>query len=239
MFEDPEFREVFRSLDVNFYLKRVEPDPAHPTTPVLYFFGEMQAPSTSTMPGRVRMSVDNQIQWHFVGCILKVLKKCLNWVFFLVQVSGDQGDAIWNCEGVQVGGLGSSFGVLGSWTTIFHDIDDPVGKQLHHYRFFKMCYHLSTNSDWQVSSLKIGPFWLRKYESENILENWLLLYTNTLWPLISVFISLFGRVVANHAPCTMIMISKAHWHPWRSGLMQTSWRGLPVIRDVRLSINHQ
>ena len=68
MFEDPDFQEVFRSLDVNLYLKRTEADPAHPTTPVLYFFGEMLAPSTSTMTGRVRMSVDNQIQWHFVSC---------------------------------------------------------------------------------------------------------------------------------------------------------------------------
>ena len=33
-----------------------------------------------------------------------------------------------SCEGVQVGGLGSSFGILGSWTTIFHDLDDPVGE---------------------------------------------------------------------------------------------------------------
>lgn len=31
-------------------------------------------------------------------------------------------------EGVQVGGLRSSFGVLGIWTTIFHDEHDPVGK---------------------------------------------------------------------------------------------------------------
>jgi len=117
MFEDPEFREVFRSLDVELYLKHTEPDPAHPTTPILHFFGEMQGPSSSTMSGRVKMTVDNQVQWHFI--------------------SGDQGNAIWSCEGVQVGGLRSSFGILGSWTTIFHDADDPV-----------------------------GPFWLRKYESE-------------------------------------------------------------------------
>ena len=68
MIEHPEFREAFRSLNVNLYFKRSEPDPAHPTTPVLYFFGEMQAPSTYTMNGRVRMSADNQIQWHFVSC---------------------------------------------------------------------------------------------------------------------------------------------------------------------------
>ena len=67
MFEDPEFREVFRSLDVNLHLTRTEPDSAHPTTPILYFSGEMKAPSTSTMTGRVKMTVDNQIQWHFVS----------------------------------------------------------------------------------------------------------------------------------------------------------------------------
>jgi hypothetical protein len=167
MFEDPEFLEVFRTLDVNLYLKRTEPDPAHPTTPVLYFFGEMQAPSISTMTGRVRMSVDNQIQWHFVSCghSFVFLKRCLQVQviegFFFVQISGDQGNAIWNCEGIQVGGLGSSFGILGSWTTIFHDIDDPVGKELH-IGSLEMCY-LPTDK----SPLKIGPFWLRKYESEN------------------------------------------------------------------------
>ena len=66
--------------------------------------------------------------------------------FFLVQVSGDQGNAIWNCEGVQVGALGSSFGVLGSWTTIFHDIDDPVGEKsqilFFSFSFLEICYLL-------------------------------------------------------------------------------------------------
>ena len=33
-------------------------------------------------------------------------------------------------EGVQVGGVRSYFGVLGSWTTIFHEQHDPVGKSL-------------------------------------------------------------------------------------------------------------
>ena len=67
MFEDPDFREVFRSLDVELCLTKTEPDPAHPATPILHFFGEMQGPSSSTMTGRVRMTVDNQIQWHFVS----------------------------------------------------------------------------------------------------------------------------------------------------------------------------
>lgn len=33
-------------------------------------------------------------------------------------------------EGIQVGGVGSCYGTLGSWTTIFHDTDDPVGMDL-------------------------------------------------------------------------------------------------------------
>jgi hypothetical protein len=69
MFEDPEFREVFRDMDVNLQLMGTELDPAHPTTPVLHFFGEIQGSSTTTMTGRVKMSVDNQIQWHFVSCV--------------------------------------------------------------------------------------------------------------------------------------------------------------------------
>ena len=66
MFDDIEFREVFGLLDVDLHLERTEYDPAHPTTPVLYFFGNMQDPSMSRMTGRVKMTVDNQIQWHFV-----------------------------------------------------------------------------------------------------------------------------------------------------------------------------
>ena len=89
--------------------------------------------------------------------------KLLSFLFFFgIQISGDQGHAIWNCEGIQVGGLGSSFGILGSWTTIFHDIDDPVGKELH-IGFLEMCKYLPTDK----SPLKTGPFWLRKSESEN------------------------------------------------------------------------
>ena len=33
-------------------------------------------------------------------------------------------------EGVQVGPVQSTFGVLGTWTTVFHDEGDPVGMYL-------------------------------------------------------------------------------------------------------------
>jgi len=107
LFEHPDFREVFRSLAVKLCVTRIEPDPKHPTRPIIYFFGEMHDPSTSTMTGRINMNSENQVQWHFV--------------------SGEQANAIWSSEGIQIGGLQSPFGVLGSWSTVFHENDDPVG----------------------------------------------------------------------------------------------------------------
>lgn len=69
MFEDLDFREEFRSLGVTLHITRTRPDPQHPTRPEIHFFGEMMAPSNSTMIGHVKMTNDNQIQWHFVRCI--------------------------------------------------------------------------------------------------------------------------------------------------------------------------
>ncbi|KAJ3512975.1 hypothetical protein NLJ89_g3219 [Agrocybe chaxingu] len=106
VFEDPEFREVFRTIETKLWFVKAEPDPDHPTRPVIYFYGEMQSPS-STMAGHIKMTVDDQVSWHFT--------------------SGDQGNALWSSEGIQIGGLQSGYGVLGSWSTIFHDSDDPVG----------------------------------------------------------------------------------------------------------------
>ncbi|KAF9522585.1 hypothetical protein CPB83DRAFT_864245 [Crepidotus variabilis] len=107
LFEAPDFREVFRSLNVNLVVARTEKDPDHPTRPIIYFYGQMVDPSTPTMTGKIQMTPDNQVRWHFV--------------------SGEQGNAIWSSEGIQIGGLHSAYGILGSWTTIFHDAEDPVG----------------------------------------------------------------------------------------------------------------
>ncbi|KAF9465325.1 hypothetical protein BDZ94DRAFT_1254290 [Collybia nuda] len=106
IFEQPSFGEVFRTLDVSLRVMRTHTDPNHPRRPIIFFAGEM-AGTTSTITGQVKMTRDDQVQWHFV--------------------SGDHGNAIWSSQGVHVGGLQSSFGVLGAWTTIFHDDDDPVG----------------------------------------------------------------------------------------------------------------
>lgn len=67
LFEDPEFREEFRSLRATLSVSKIRPDPDHPTRPIIDFYGEMVAPSTSTMHGYVQMTKDNQIHWHFVS----------------------------------------------------------------------------------------------------------------------------------------------------------------------------
>ncbi|KAJ3744490.1 hypothetical protein DFH05DRAFT_1525539 [Lentinula detonsa] len=105
----PAFQEMFRSMKLTLQVTSVKEDPNHPGRPRIYFLGAIAEPSngSSTINGYVCMTDDNQIRWHFV--------------------SGEQGQAIWSSEGVQVGGIRSSYGVLGSWTTIFHDEDDPVG----------------------------------------------------------------------------------------------------------------
>ena len=142
-------------MNVKLSFTKTEPDPAHPARPILYFSGEIQTAVPSTMTGRVRMTVDNQIRWHFVSqsyfqpFFLK--KKVL--FRFIWQLSGSQGNfrfvslslilvklirgltqvlivSCFSYEGIQVGGVGSCYGILGSWTIISHDIDDPVGMDL-------------------------------------------------------------------------------------------------------------
>lgn len=119
IFEDPEFVEICRSRNVVMRVLSTEPDPDHPTRPKINFAGSID--NHATMVGWLKVTPDNQIRWHFK--------------------SGEQGRALWSSEGVQVGGVRSSFGVLGAWTTVHHDRHDPV-----------------------------GPFWLRKLPIEPALH---------------------------------------------------------------------
>jgi len=105
IFEDPDFVEIFRSIEVKLRVLSTEYDPAHPKRPKINFAGSIE--NHATMVGWIKLTPDDEIRWHFK--------------------SGEQGDAIWSSEGVQVGGVRSSFGVLGSWTTVHHDRHDPVG----------------------------------------------------------------------------------------------------------------
>ncbi|KAI9508422.1 hypothetical protein F5148DRAFT_913787 [Russula earlei] len=105
IFRDPLFSETFRVLPVHFRVIGTEPDHGHPGRPRLMFAGEVR--DGQTMVGSVEMTPDEHLRWKWV--------------------CGETGQALWSCDAVQVGGVRSSFGVLGSWTTIFHAPHDPVG----------------------------------------------------------------------------------------------------------------
>ncbi|CAL1712181.1 unnamed protein product [Somion occarium] len=105
LFDDPNFIEIFRTINVKFHVKDSEPDPNHPTRPKLHFDGEIEG--HAHMFGWVAITPDDNLRWHFE--------------------SGEPGNPVWSSEGVQVGGVRSLYGVLGVWTSVEHDINDPVG----------------------------------------------------------------------------------------------------------------
>ncbi|KAJ8483358.1 hypothetical protein ONZ51_g4756 [Trametes cubensis] len=105
IFDDPDFIEVFRSIYVDLRVMGTEEDPDHPGRPRINFGGSLDG--HAIFVGYVKVTPDDQIRWHFT--------------------SGEQGNAIWSSEGVQIGNVRSKYGVLGSWTTVLHDRHDPVG----------------------------------------------------------------------------------------------------------------
>ncbi|EEB96972.1 hypothetical protein MPER_03802, partial [Moniliophthora perniciosa FA553] len=90
-------------MAIQLHVTKVVHDDKHPTRPVIFFGGQIAGPINTIMSGSVRLTDDDQIRWHFV--------------------SGELGNPIWSGEGIQVGGVRSAYGVLGAWTTIFHDRD--------------------------------------------------------------------------------------------------------------------
>ncbi|GBE82987.1 hypothetical protein SCP_0500300 [Sparassis crispa] len=105
IFDDPSFVEVFRTINVELRVISTQRQSDHPSRPMIKFAGEID--DMAIMVGWVKVTSDDQIRWHFN--------------------SGENGNAIWGSEGVQVGGIRSTFGVLGAWTTTHHDQQDPVG----------------------------------------------------------------------------------------------------------------
>ncbi|KIJ54724.1 hypothetical protein M422DRAFT_41959 [Sphaerobolus stellatus SS14] len=112
VFEDETFEEALRYLE--FELRLIEPHEASseplpvsawPSRPTLHFVGKIG--DHPRVNGCVYMTSENHIRWSFT--------------------SGDPGQTIWSTEAVQIGPPGSTFGALGAWTTVFHDVDDPVG----------------------------------------------------------------------------------------------------------------
>jgi len=104
--ENDYFREIFHTATIDLRITRSEPDPSsHPSRPRLHFVGNDLM--DKSFVGWVCCTSDDQIRWHLEY--------------------GYNNHLTWSSSGVQVGGVRSSFGVLGGWTTINHGPLAPVG----------------------------------------------------------------------------------------------------------------
>lgn len=105
LFDDPDYEEVFRYLDVQFKVTKYTPNPQFPSRPTISFSGDIRG--VYMMKGTVSMTTEKEARWKFA--------------------SGENGNLIWSSDGVQIGSVESTFGVLGTWSTVFHEDGDPVG----------------------------------------------------------------------------------------------------------------
>ncbi|KAH7924517.1 hypothetical protein BV22DRAFT_1035027 [Leucogyrophana mollusca] len=105
IFEDPDIEETYASVDIFFRVIDVEHDPDHPTRPKINYIGELDG--NFSIVGHVRLTPDNQVCWHFVAG------------------NGDQ--PVWSADAIHMGNVRSQYGILGAWSTVFHDAQDPVG----------------------------------------------------------------------------------------------------------------
>lgn len=105
IFEGDDVPETHCSVVVYFRVIDVEPDPTHPTRPKINFAGELDG--NFSVIGSVQLTSDEQVRWYFK--------------------SGNDDQPVWSGEAISLGGVGSQAGILGVWSTVFHDIEDPVG----------------------------------------------------------------------------------------------------------------
>jgi hypothetical protein len=119
-FDSPNFEEVVRLVELkltvidaqdippNFVLDRF-PDSPYKNHPTLYFTGSSWGiqGNEATVIGSVTMSEGGVVRWRFASIANSIVQ--------------------WSSEGVQIGGIASAFGVIGTWTGIRHDRGDPVG----------------------------------------------------------------------------------------------------------------
>ncbi|KAG8901907.1 hypothetical protein FRB99_005010 [Tulasnella sp. 403] len=120
VFEEDGFQEEVRVMDVELRITSIEPRdaPASRTysetakrlnRPRIHFVGRSQGgrPHESKVVGFVECLESGDIRWH--------------------MVSSYGGEDRWSSEGVQVGGVGSARGIIGTWSGIDHEPGDPAG----------------------------------------------------------------------------------------------------------------
>ncbi|KAH7930565.1 hypothetical protein BV22DRAFT_1054743 [Leucogyrophana mollusca] len=120
LFDDPQFREATRLIELKLHLIDVEnvpsfyaldrfPESHNPKYPTLYFAGTSWGihGNEATVVGSVSMSDEGIVRWRFAS----VSEKRINW----------------SSEGAQIGGVASAAGIIGTWTGPHHEREDPVG----------------------------------------------------------------------------------------------------------------
>ncbi|GAW01399.1 f-box domain-containing protein [Lentinula edodes] len=118
-FRDSRFREATRLIEIKLYLvsrsqlRFYTPSPdledLKTRYPTLFFCGVSRGVSgnEAKVEGNVCIGIDGTIRWTF-GAVHDL-------------------STLWCSKGVQLGGIASAAGIVGSWGTSVHDQGDPVG----------------------------------------------------------------------------------------------------------------
>ncbi|KAG9037803.1 hypothetical protein FRB95_004090 [Tulasnella sp. JGI-2019a] len=113
IFEEEDFHEAVRCLNVDVRISDIDPDPPSycKARPKISFVGHSEylvgEDTSRQMRGSVECMPSGVIRWNLVSI----------W----------DGEERWTSQGVQIGGVGSARGVIGSWSGFEHNPGDPVG----------------------------------------------------------------------------------------------------------------
>ncbi len=69
IFDDPDYEEVFRYLDVQFKVTGSTPNPLFPTRPTISFVGDVRG--IYMMEGTISMTAEKEVRWRFVSLTLR------------------------------------------------------------------------------------------------------------------------------------------------------------------------
>ncbi|KAJ4476606.1 hypothetical protein J3R30DRAFT_3487757 [Lentinula aciculospora] len=122
-FRDSRFREATRLIEIKLQLVTQSqlrfhdpaPDSENLKTryPTLFFCGTSRGISgnEAKIEGNVSIGIDGTVRWTFVSAYGAV----------------HHSSTLWCSKGVQLGGIASAAGIVGSWSTSMHEQGDPVG----------------------------------------------------------------------------------------------------------------
>ncbi|KAI0031019.1 hypothetical protein K488DRAFT_17776, partial [Vararia minispora EC-137] len=107
-FNDPALYEVMRIIPMTIHIHRYTRSHI-PDRPTIHVEGVVVgSESTMRMWGKIECIADGDVRWSLFS-------------------SREDGESMWQSDGVQLGGLGAAAGVLGMWTGAEHEHMDPLG----------------------------------------------------------------------------------------------------------------